>query len=294
MCSLVTVRGAVEPQRLEVKRGTGETMSLIDELRLHAEALRTAVEADTKFFAGVIHYVRQLDALLAGKAGSPSKRDLQIVTAKIEEFFKRWRPSGGDSLYIPPRQTSDSDNIVQDINRIVAEIERLPNEQFVRELPVSLQQSPTPGAAEQSKPKCVFIGHGRSRLWASVKMYFQDELGLATVTYESKSRTGESIVPILEEMLDQATFAVLILTAEDETRDDTRRARQNVVHEAGLFQGRLGFKKAVLLVQEGVETFTNVDGLQHIQFSGEAVEQAFYELQRVLRREGQIPSRSDI
>jgi predicted nucleotide-binding protein len=263
-------------------------MSLIDELKLHAQALRTAVEADSKFFAGIIHYVRQLDALLAGKAGTPSKKDLLIITTKIEEFFKRWRPSGDDSSYIPPQQTSDSDNIVQDINRIVAEIERLPNDQFMRELPMSVEQSLTAGIPTQSKPKCVFIGHGRSQLWARVRMYFQDELGLATVTYESKSHTGESIVPVLEEMLDQATFAVLILTAEDETRGDTRRARQNVVHEAGLFQGRLGFKKAVLLIQDGVETFTNVDGLQHISFSGEAVEQTFYELQRVLKREGQI------
>jgi predicted nucleotide-binding protein len=134
----------------------------------------------------------------------------------------------------------------------------------------------------------VFIGHGRSRLWARVKVYLEDELGLATVSYESESRVGESIVPILEKMLDQATFAVLILTAEDETAEGSKRARQNVIHEAGLFQGRLGFKKAVLLGQEGLERFTNVDGLQYIGFHGEQIEQSFYELQKVLKREGML------
>jgi predicted nucleotide-binding protein len=121
-----------------------------------------------------------------------------------------------------------------------------------------------------------------------MKVFLQDDLNLATVTYESEPRTGESIAPILEKILDQATFAVLVLTAEDETVDGACRARQNVVHEAGLFQGRLGFKKAILLVQDGVEEFSNVAGLQHISFSGDRIEQAFYEVQRVLKREGQI------
>jgi len=134
----------------------------------------------------------------------------------------------------------------------------------------------------------VFIGHGRSRLWARAKMFPKDELKLTTVSYESESRTGKSIVPILETMLDQSTFTVLILTAEDETTEDKKRARQNVVHEAGLFQGRLGFKRAVLLIQEGVESFSNVDRLQHIPFADENAEQSFHELWRVLKRQEQI------
>jgi len=106
------------------------------------------------------------------------------------------------------------------------------------------------------------------------------------VAYESESRAGDSIVPILEGMLNQATFAVLILTAEDETADGGKRARQNVIHEAGLFQGRLGFKKAILLRQDGLEDFSNVAGLQYVSFTGDRIDQTFYELQRVLKREG--------
>jgi predicted nucleotide-binding protein len=133
---------------------------------------------------------------------------------------------------------------------------------------------------------CVFIGHGRSKLWARLKTFLNDDLRLTAVAYESESRVSESIVSVLEQMLNQAAFAVLILTAEDETTDGLKRARQNVIHEAGLFQGRLGFRKAVLLRQEGLEDFTNVAGLQYISFSGDQIEQTFYELQRVLKREG--------
>jgi predicted nucleotide-binding protein len=135
---------------------------------------------------------------------------------------------------------------------------------------------------------CVFIGHGRSKLWARLKIFLQDELGLNTATYESESRVGESIIPVLEKMLDLATFAVLVLTAEDETSEGLRRARQNVIHEAGLFQGRLGFRRAVVIRQEGLEDFTNVAGLQYIGFNGDRIEDSFYELHRVLKREGML------
>ena len=140
--------------------------------------------------------------------------------------------------------------------------------------------------SQESPATSIFIGHGRNPVWARVQLFLQNELGLTTVNYESESRVGDSIVPVLEKMLDESRFAVLILTAEDESGPRTKRARQNVVHEAGLFQGRLGFKKVVLLVQEGLEDFSNVAGLQHIRFAGEHVEHTFYELQRVLKREG--------
>jgi predicted nucleotide-binding protein len=89
-------------------------------------------------------------------------------------------------------------------------------------------------------------------------------------------------------MLAQASFALLVFTAEDDTAEGTRRARQNVIHEAGLFQGKLGFARAVLLVQDGVEAFSNIAGLQYLPFTGDNVEQTFYELQRVLKREGLV------
>jgi len=144
-------------------------------------------------------------------------------------------------------------------------------------------------AAEQTdKTPCVFIGHGRSPVWARLQIFLESDLGLNTVNYESEPRAGEAIIPILERMLDQATFAVLILTAEDQTASGAKRARQNVIHEAGLFQGKLGFKKAILLLQEGAEDFSNVAGLQYISFEGDKIDQVFWQLQQVLLREGQL------
>jgi len=216
-----------------------------------------------------------------------------LLARKIEEFYAKWRPSDHPEpgvLYIPPRQTSNSDSTVKEINTLVAKLTALDEDSFKALFPGKLiPRSDIYRSDKQAvSSPCIFIGHGRSKLWARLKMYLEDELGLATITYESESRVGKSIVPILEEMLDKATFAVLVLTAEDETVEGSRRARQNVIHEAGLFQGRLGFKRAVILRQEGLEDFTNVEGLQYIGFSEDQIEQTFYELQRVLKREGML------
>ena len=44
-------------------------------------------------------------------------------------------------------------------------------------------------------------------------------------------------------MLDSTACAIIILTAEEEKVDGSTQARMNVIHETGLFQGRLGFSK---------------------------------------------------
>jgi len=64
----------------------------------------------------------------------------------------------------------------------------------------------------------------------------------------------------------------------------------NVVHEAGLFQGRLGFQKAIILLEEGCEDFSNIDGLGRIGFPKGTISAKFEEIRAVLRREAGRPS----
>jgi predicted nucleotide-binding protein len=96
----------------------------------------------------------------------------------------------------------------------------------------------------------------------------------------------------LEEILNNAAFAFLILTAEDEQADGRLRARENVVHEAGLFQGRLGFKKAILLFEETCEKFSNIHGLGYIPFPTGKINATFEDIRKVLEREDVIASKS--
>jgi predicted nucleotide-binding protein len=75
------------------------------------------------------------------------------------------------------------------------------------------------------------------------------------------------------------------MTAEDESAEGDARARQNVVHEAGLFQGKLGFNRAIAVVESGVEVFSNLDGVQQIRYDKGNVKATFGEILATLRRE---------
>ena len=264
-------------------------MNLINELNIHADALSEAINENPKFFASIKHYVHLLKDATQPNRGKVSQDELRLLAGKIEHFFSQYRSSGYREgiIYIPPSETSNSDTTVKEINGLVGKLSSMSEEAFDALFPQSdaARSSRLAASQEENNAPCVFIGHGRSKLWMQLKIFLEDDLKLATVTYESEPRAGESIIPILEKMLNQASFALLVLTAEDETIEGNKRARQNVVHEAGLFQGRLGFTKAIVLRQEGLEGFTNVDGLQYISFSEDKIEQTFYELQRVFKRE---------
>ena len=90
---------------------------------------------------------------------------------------------------------------------------------------------------------------------------------------------------ILEDMAAKSSLALLVLTAEDEQSDKSMRARQNVVHETGLFQGKLGFNRAIVMLEEGAEKFSNLAGIQQLRFSNGNIREAFGDVLVVLKRE---------
>ena len=136
----------------------------------------------------------------------------------------------------------------------------------------------------------VFIGHGRSSAWRDVKDFISDRLRLPYDEFNRVPVAGVTNITRLSEMLDSAVIAFLIMTAEDEQADGSFEARTNVVHEVGLFQGRLGFSRAIVLLEEGCKDFSNIDGLGQIRFPKGNVRAVFEEVRRVLEREKIIPS----
>lgn len=127
---------------------------------------------------------------------------------------------------------------------------------------------------------------GRSHLWRELKDFLNDRLHLPWEEFNRVPVAGVTNIARLEQMLAAAGIAFLVLTAEDEHTDGTTAARQNVVHEAGLFQGRLGFSRAVILLEEGCQEFSNIQGLGQIRFPAGRIQAAFEEVRRVLEREG--------
>lgn len=135
-------------------------------------------------------------------------------------------------------------------------------------------------------PPVVFIGHGgASPVWRELQGHLRDQQGYQVEAFEAGARSGHHIRDILDEMAGNSMFAVLVMTGEDEQADGTMRARENVVHEAGLFQGRLGFSRAVILLEEGVKPFSNLAGVQYIPFPKGHIRAAYGDVLATLRRE---------
>lgn len=255
----------------------------VKELELLSEALWESVKNDLKFFSSIQVFVKKLSEV--DFSDSASLIDIKMFSDKIEEFFIRYRPTNSPGvLYFPPPQTSTNDTTVKRINTIVQQLCSLTKEELDKEFELI---KPKPQLKSKGLGK-IFIGHGRSKLWARLQIFLKDDLNLQTLTFEDESRTSESIVNILNEFLDNSSMAILVMTAEDETAEGKSRARQNVIHEAGLFQGRLGFDKVIILKQNEIEEFSNIAGLQYIPFSGDNIEQCFYELQRKFKKLGLI------
>lgn len=131
----------------------------------------------------------------------------------------------------------------------------------------------------------IFIGHGRSAYWRELKDFISDRLELPWDEFNRIPVAGVTNITRLDQMLDQASIAFLVMTAEDELADGNMHARMNVIHEVGLFQGRLGFERAIVLLEEGCQEFSNIQGLGQIRFPKGNISAIFEDIRQVLERE---------
>jgi predicted nucleotide-binding protein len=207
-----------------------------------------------------------------------------------EEFFADYRRGDGYSLF-KSRTKSGAITLTTSMHMRQTTIEvegeeRSKIEKVFETFEKHLNESRVPPPPEPEQPKpVIFIGHGRSQQWRDLKDHLHDKHGYQVEAYEIGARAGHAIRDILEDMLTKSSFALLVMTAEDEASDGTLRARQNVIHEIGLFQGRLGFSRSIVLLEEETEEFSNIQGIDQIRFSKNNIKETFGDVLATLRRE---------
>jgi predicted nucleotide-binding protein len=144
---------------------------------------------------------------------------------------------------------------------------------------------PDSAVTVKSHPIKIFIGHGHNSQWRDLKDHLHEQHGFQVEAYEIGPRAGLTVKEVLEGMLTKSSFALLVLTGEDEDAEGQLHARENVIHEAGLFQGRLGFRRAIVLLEQGCKEFSNIHGLDQIRFSKGKIRETFGDVLATIKRE---------
>lgn len=137
--------------------------------------------------------------------------------------------------------------------------------------------------AEKEKLDFIFLSHGRSNEWYKVQSYLEKDLSNLTIELAQQPNIGRTVLQKLDEESNKCNSAIIVMTGDDEFDKGEIRARENVLHEIGFFQGKLGLDKVVLLHEEGVNIPSNIHGLVYISFPKDTVETTFGALTRELK-----------
>jgi predicted nucleotide-binding protein len=240
--SVEVIREAVKVFDEQINRG-GKLESVLDMYLYKTEDLRLDYVNEEEFFADYItapdsaHYLREF------RVGKLKKGLLRVLST-------------------PAAPDKDVRVSVKVAAKEPAQIKAVLNV-FETHKAKSLLPVETP----KKKEPVVFIGHGHSEDWKELRDHLRDMHGFEVEAYEAGPRAGQTIENVLEAMLAKATIAFFVMTGEDETVAGSMNPRLNVVHELGLFQGRLGFNKGIVLLKRGAAEFSNIAGLQQIRFA---------------------------
>jgi predicted nucleotide-binding protein len=113
----------------------------------------------------------------------------------------------------------------------------------------------------------IFISHGHNEiLKLKLKDFLRTRLNRETVILSELPNESYTIVEKLENASKLCNLAIVLLTKDDEAKDGGMRARQNVIHEVGFFQGKYGRKNVILLCEKGVDLFSNISGILRLDF----------------------------
>jgi sugar/nucleoside kinase (ribokinase family) len=142
------------------------------------------------------------------------------------------------------------------------------------------------------RPLGIFVSHGKNPEWFAVQRFVEDRFAAPVYSFESAPWGGRELSEALSKNLERCSLSVCVLTAEDFTGDGRKFARQNVIHEVGLFQGQHGFDRVVLLVEEGCDFIPEAAAPYTLYFPHNQIHQTFYQLAETIRSHG-FPSNEE-
>jgi predicted nucleotide-binding protein len=138
----------------------------------------------------------------------------------------------------------------------------------------------SPGIANR-----IFVAHGHRDVWEQLRGILE-RLRLPVEHFNAEATAGLLTTDRWKRMLNRSRFAFAVMTRDDRVGDELYRARQNVVHEIGLCHARLGIHNTAILIEEGTERFSNIDGVTCIPFPPGRLDTVEGEVEDLLKSRG--------
>lgn len=110
----------------------------------------------------------------------------------------------------------------------------------------------------------VFVVHGHDEALKEKVARLLEKQGLEAIILSEQANKGKTIIEKFEENSDVGA-AICLFTGDDIGKEkseavEKQRARQNVVCEAGYFMGKLGRERVIMLVDNGIELPSDLQG----------------------------------
>ena len=111
----------------------------------------------------------------------------------------------------------------------------------------------------------VFVVHGHDEALKEKVARLLEKQGLEAIILSEQANKGKTIIEKFEEN-SVVGAAICLFTGDDIGKEkseavEKQRARQNVVYEAGYFMGKLGRERVIMLVDEGIELPSDLQGV---------------------------------
>jgi predicted nucleotide-binding protein len=215
-----------------------------------------------------------------GKYFHDARTELDALQVLLPEMFEEFPMFSTDASVKMTRQGKMGPPLPNQYSR--AQVQNLLRE-VDRMIDIATESTPPATRSLVCAPRRVFITHGRAGDWLEVQAYIEKDCGLQTLELAQQANLGRTIMEKLQTEADKCDSAVIVMTGDDIDDSGQLRARQNVIHEIGYFQGRFGSDRVALLYEEGVTIPSNIHGVVYLPFPKRSIKTCFSDLARELR-----------
>ena len=113
----------------------------------------------------------------------------------------------------------------------------------------------------------VFIVHGHDGYLKIEVALLLAKQGIEPIILSEQVDQGKTIIEKIETYADTVNCAICLFTADDEMADGKKRARQNVVFEAGYFYGKIERSRTVIIAENETMSFSDLQGVVYVDKS---------------------------